>query len=133
VTLDPKTKSYNVYHNVSGSTTWDVTMNIQIQKGKTYTIAYVVYEKVAPCGDYPPDGEVTFSEIRIFCDNVQITPVWKTAYVEDVCNNRASVVDSSTIKISWNTAAADPPADLIAKSQRVKALGPQKRSQLRGE
>lgn len=52
-----------MYHNVSGSTTWDVTMNIPIQKGKTYTIAYVVYEKVAPCGDYPPDGSVTFSQV----------------------------------------------------------------------
>ena len=38
-------------------------MNIPIQKGKTYTIAYIVYEKVAPCGDYPPDGSVTFSQV----------------------------------------------------------------------
>ena len=182
VSLDPKTKSYNVYHNVSGSTTWDVTMNIPIQKGKTYTIAYVVYEKVAPCGDYPPDGSVTFSQVvraamrgaaqscgaarrndaqaavrrravlrlrlrslarcsrghkraprpshltlhpsprpppsqRVFCDNKLITPAWKTGFVEDVCNNRATIVDPSTVKITWNTQAADPAPELIAASQ----------------
>ena len=176
VSLDPKTKSYNVYHNVSGSTTWDVTMNIPIQKGKTYTIAYVVYEKVAPCGDYPPDGSVTFSQVvraamrgdsavnavlrdattrkqqcgaaalarsvlsrsisrhaplashpaplarsppsqRVFCDNKLITPAWKTGFVEDACNNRATIVDPSTVKITWNTQAADPAPELIAASQ----------------
>lgn len=117
ITLDPKTKSYNIYHNVSGSTTWDVTMNIPIQKGKTYTIAYVVYEKVAPCGDYPPDGSVTFSKINVYCDNKPVTPAWTTGFVEDVCNNRATVVDANTIKIAWNTKAQDPSPELIAASQ----------------
>jgi hypothetical protein len=92
-------------------------MNIPIQKGKTYTIAYIVYEKVAPCGAYPPDGSVTFSNIRVFCDNKQVSPAWTTAFVEDVCNNRASVIDANTVKISWNTKHADPPAELIAASQ----------------
>ena len=135
ITLDPKTKSYNVYHNVSGSTSWDVTMNIPIQKGKTYTIAYVVYEKVAPCGDYPPDGSVTFSKVRVFCDNKQVTPAWTTGFVEDACNNRATVVDANTIKISWDTKAADPSAERIAASQGAPFAGAAKASQprLRGE
>jgi hypothetical protein len=38
IKLNAATKSYDIYHNVSGSTTWDVTMNIPIQKGKTYTV-----------------------------------------------------------------------------------------------
>ena len=123
VTLDASKKSYAVFHNVSGSTTWDVTMDIPIQKGKTYTIAYVVYEKVAPCGDFPPDGKVTFTDVNVYCDDVLITPTWKTGFVEDVCNNRATIIDPHTVEITWNTKAADPPAHKIKESQRVKALG----------
>lgn len=137
-----------IYHNVSGSTTWEVTTVIPIQNGadgvpKNYSIAYVVYEKDAPCADYPPDGEcftttapprasltpplpyagvVTFTNIHLECDGVPYTPAWKTAFVDDVCNNRASVVDPQTIKITWNTKAADPPAEMIAASQAVKGL-----------
>jgi hypothetical protein len=61
--------------------------------------------------------------VNVWCDNVVIAPTWKTAFVEDVCNNRATIVDPHTVEISWNTKAADPPADKIRESQRVKALG----------
>lgn len=70
---------------------------------KNYTVAYVVYEKVADCNEYPPNGQVTFSNIRIFCNNNQIKPRWTTSYVEDVCNNRAHVLASDKIQITWNT------------------------------
>jgi GDP-D-mannose dehydratase len=42
---------------------------------------------------------------------------WTTSYVEDVCDNRATVIDPTHIKITWNTKAADPPASLIEASQ----------------
>lgn len=128
ITFNPANQSYTIYHNVSGSTTWEVSTNIKVQKKnkefKNYTIAYFVYEKVAPCGDYPPDGIVTFTNIRMECDNKQVTPNWSTAYVEDVCNNRASIVDPATIKITWDTKAEDPSPELIAASQATKSLGP---------
>jgi len=84
------------------------TMDIKVQQDdsgvyKNFTVLYVVYEKVADCGDYPPDGIVTFTDIKVFCSGKQITPQWKTAYVEDVCNNRATVIDPATIKITWDT------------------------------
>lgn len=128
---DGKAPSYDIYHNVSGSTTWSVTSNIKNQKGqdgvpKNFTIAYFVYEKVAPCGDYPPDGKVTFSNIYMECSGKQVSPVWTTAYVENVCNNRAKIVDPATITITWNTKAEDPAPELIAASQAVKALGQRK-------
>jgi hypothetical protein len=95
----------------------------------------VVYEKVAPCAAYPPDGSVTFSKINIYCDNKLYTPTWTTGFVEDVCNNRATVVDANTIKISWNTKAADPSPELIAASQSKPFAGAAKRARaaLRGE
>ncbi len=52
ITYTPGNESYSIYHNVSGSTTWQVTSSIPIQKDhsgqyKNYSIAYFVYEKVA--------------------------------------------------------------------------------------
>jgi len=75
---------------------------------KNYTIAYVVYEKVADCVDYPPDGKVTFNNIKIYCNKKQIVPQWTTSFVEDVCNNRAHVINASTIQITWNTSGTNP-------------------------
>jgi hypothetical protein len=84
----------------------------------------VVYEKVAPCGDYPPDGIVTFNDLTLECNGTVVAdPGWTTAYVEDVCDNRAKVVDPKTIQITWNTKAADPPAELIKRSQADRQLG----------
>ena len=91
----------------------------------------MVYEKVAPCGDYPPDGSVTFSGLKIECDNKAYTPTWKTGFVEDVCNNRATIVDPATVKISWNTKAANPPAELIRASQ-LKPFSGRSKAALRG-
>ena len=54
---------------------------------------------------------------------------WATSYVEDVCDNRASIVDPTTIQITWNTKAADPPAALIAASQAAGAGGLRRREE----
>lgn len=72
---------------------------------KNYTVLYVVYEKEADCSEYPPDGSVTFTEIKVYCSGKLITPAWKTSYVDNVCNNRAHVVNPSTIRITWDTSS----------------------------
>jgi len=138
ITFNPNNQSYTIYHNVSGSTTWEVSTNIVVQKDgrkggyKNYTIAYFVYEKPCPCADYPSDGKVTFTNINVQCDNAPITPNWSTSYVEDVCDNRAHVIDSSTIEITWNTKAQDPAPELIAKSQSDRRFGRPSSTILRG-
>jgi len=83
---------------------------------KNYTIAYVVYEKVNDCNEYPPDGQVTFTSIRVFCNGTQITPQWTTSYVEDVCNNRAHVIAADTIRITWDTSAPNPTKEQKARN-----------------
>lgn len=130
MTYVPATDSYDVYHK-SETDGWEVTMNIPVQKvggvAKKYTILYAVYEKVAPCGDYPPDGAVSFYNISVAYDGKAVPNkdiVWKTGYVEDVCNNRAVVAPGGdSITISWDTKYPDPPADLIAKSQAQSFRG----------
>ena len=34
ITFDPNNSSYTIYHNVSGSTTWEVSTNIKRQEHK---------------------------------------------------------------------------------------------------
>ena len=52
--------------------------------GKRFTVPYIVYEKVTSCGNYPPDGVVTFSNITIECDGQPCTSAVKwEAKVED--------------------------------------------------
>jgi len=105
-TFNPNNQTYTVYHSdvTSG---WSVTSNIAVQKRagdyKNYTIAYFVFEKPARCSQYPPDGKVTFFDILIQYDGQTVTPSWTTSYVDNVCNNRASVINSTTIEITWDT------------------------------
>ena len=73
---------------------------------KDYTVLYVVYEKnMWPCNQYPPTGELTFRDIKVECDGASFSPPWTTSYVDDHCDNRAHVVDPSTIQITWDTKA----------------------------
>ena len=52
---------------------------------QNYTISYFVFEKVARCVDYPPNGEVTFTDISIFYDGVKAdSPDWTTGFVDAV-------------------------------------------------
>jgi len=107
VTYVAENNTYTIYHS-DMTTGWSVTSSIPIQTDnsgnyKNYTIAYVVYEKDAECNQYPPDGSVTFYDITIQYDGATVTPAWTTAYVDDVCNNRAHVVDPATIQITWDT------------------------------
>eukprot|EP00052_Salpingoeca_macrocollata_P001027 m.23417 g.23417 ORF g.23417 m.23417 type:complete len:253 (-) comp11046_c0_seq1:80-838(-) len=105
VDYNPSRNSYTMTHrNLNDS--WSVQTEIPVQHTvegyKKYTIVYLVYEKVWACDMYPPDGEVTFFDISVEYDNQKVSPTWTTAFVDDNCNNRAHIVDESTVKITWD-------------------------------
>ncbi|EGD73234.1 hypothetical protein PTSG_04950 [Salpingoeca rosetta] len=106
VSYNPSKNSYTVFHKDMNDG-WSVTTEIPVQRSggdyKKYTIVYFVFEKEWDCDQYPPDGEVTFYDIKVQYNNQTVSPQWTTAYVDDVCNNRAHIVDESTIKITWDT------------------------------
>jgi hypothetical protein len=81
------------------------TIPVQKKNGvhKNYTVQYVVYEKVAQCYQYPPDNQVTFYDIAVFCNGVPYTPQWTTGVVDEVCNFQAHVVSPSQIQITWDS------------------------------
>lgn len=112
VTFNPTAQSYTIYHSDVNSG-WSVSTDIPVQKVgqgyKNYTIVYIVYEKDARCQQYPPDGQVTFYDIKVEYDNAQVTPKWTTGIVDDVCNFRAHIVNGSTVQITWDTSMEHTP------------------------
>lgn len=114
-------QSYNLIQTDVTQSSKSSSMTIPVQQDnngnyKNFSILYVVYEKVADCGDYPPDGQVVFQDLIVECDNKRITPAWTTGYVEDVCNNRAHVVSPSEIKITWDTSFKNPTKEQKARN-----------------
>jgi len=101
------------------------TQNIPVQQHssgayKQYTQLYFVYEKVANCNQYPPDGKVTFENIKVYCSGRQVWPEWTTSWVENVCNMRAHIVNKDTITITWDTQAPNPTSDQFERSNKSR-------------
>ena len=83
------------------------TQTVKCQNGKKYALPYVVYEKVYPCGDYPPDGIVTFTDIVAECDGkdcaADIQWVGKNKDGGH-CNMKANIgAGNKDISITWDT------------------------------
>ena len=45
--------------------------------------------------------------------------LWKTGIVDDVCNNRAHILNQTTIQITWDTQATNP----VRRGERTRSLG----------
>ena len=78
-----------------------------------------MYEKTAPCKDYPPDEIVTFTNLTVAYDGVVAPAAWTTGVVDQVCDFKANIIDPNTVSITWNTKAEDPSPEAVARSQSV--------------
>jgi len=99
-------QAYEIVHtNLADK--WSVKTTIPVQKledqYKNYTIIYFVFEKVYACSYYPPNNEVTFFDIKVQYDGQTVNPTWTTAYVDNACNNRARIINSTSIQITWTS------------------------------
>jgi len=83
------------------------TQVVKCQAGKKYTLPYVVYEKAFPCGDYPPDGIVSFNVDVAECDGKDcVSDIKWAAKNEDQkhCGMEAHISgDGKNISITWDT------------------------------
>eukprot|EP01084_Bolivina_argentea_P155217 270495_1 len=133
ITYQPATHSYNVYHSdETKGHEWSVNMTVAVQKKgsdyKTYNMIYVVFEKTcSSCDMYPPDDIVTFSNITVLWAGKKLSPTWTTSYVDNVCNNRAHVVDAETITITWNSKSKQNYTELYEMRERTGTNGNLKR------
>merc|ERR1711907_799013 len=90
------TDSYTLSQTVveTGDTSSQV---VKCQSGKKYTVPYVVYEKTFPCGDYPPDGIVTFRDIVAECDGKDCVNdiKWESKVKDANCNMKANIINQT--------------------------------------
>lgn len=109
---DGAEQSYTITQtDVTTGQSSSMTIPVQKENGKykTYEIQYVVFEKVAQCNQYPPNGKVSFTNLIVKCNNVTVTPQWSTGVVDEVCDFKATVVSPSQIDITWNPASDKNP------------------------
>ncbi|EDQ92848.1 uncharacterized protein MONBRDRAFT_35477 [Monosiga brevicollis MX1] len=107
IDLDQSSQTYIISHT-NLNTGWNVKTQIPVQRKlsgeyKEYTILYFVFEKTFACHQYPAEEVVTFYDIAVQYDNQTVAPTWTTAYVDDNCNNRAHILNETTISITWDT------------------------------
>lgn len=107
ITYDASNDSYLVTQTIV-ETGQISSQTVKCQNGKKFRVPYVVYEKLFPCQDYPPDEVVTFSDILVECDGKDCTDEisWEAKVKDDNCNMAAHIVDSKTITITWDTSAS---------------------------
>merc|ERR1711916_217234 len=91
---------------------------------KTFTIIYVVMEKVWSCSQYSPDGKTLFNVETIEFNNKPAIKdmKWTTSYVDDNCNGRAHIVSPKLIALTWDTSDAAANQTLIALRRNSGAL-----------
>ena len=101
------TDSYNLTqtNTATGQTSQQI---VRCQDGKKYTVPYVVYEKTWRCSAYPSDGVVTFTDIKVECDNTDCTSKvdWSAEVKDPNCNMEAHIDSSTQIRITWDTSLA---------------------------
>jgi hypothetical protein len=101
------TDSYNLTQFVveTGAISHQV---VKCQNGKKFVLPYVVYEKVFPCNNYPPDGKVTFTDIVVECDGKDCTNSvqWASKVKDANCEMTAVINSQTSISITWNPQAA---------------------------
>jgi len=102
VKYSPSDNSYNMFIACK-ETGFSVKSNIPVEQGKLYTDTYFVLEhQPDDCSGYPPNGQVTFTNIHIEIENKPVTPQWTAHTYVPACNSQAVVLSPSSVKFTWN-------------------------------
>jgi hypothetical protein len=86
-------------------TGFNVTSNIAVYNDQIYTDAYFVVEhQPDDCGEYPSNGQITFTDIHIVWEKPN--PVkWQGFTYQDACNCQPIVQSPTAVQFTWNTSS----------------------------
>lgn len=77
------------------------------QTGKESAVYFVLEHQPQRCSAYPTNGEVTFANISVYVDNKLVeNPEWKAVDYRPACKSHTEIVDSKTIKMTWDSTAS---------------------------
>jgi len=87
-----------------------ITTNYKIQNGQSdvESVAYFVLEhQPNSCNAYPSNGECTFENIYLEVEGKEVSnPAWEAHQLQPACSSQTEIVDSRTIKMTWDTSAS---------------------------
>lgn len=73
-------------------------------KGQVFTDAYIVLEhQPTLCAQFPSSNQITFDNIKVVWENGVKTPSWKSFQYKPACNSTTTVVNSTKVKINWQS------------------------------
>jgi len=103
VSYNPSSHSYDMFIACK-ETGWSVKSNIPIEGDKVYTDVYFVVEhQPDDCGEFPTNGEIVFANITVAWQNTVQKPAWNAQTFDDACNCTPSIIDSQTLKFTWQS------------------------------
>lgn len=111
VTYKQDDNSYDM-DMVSSSTGQRVRFNYKLnaRQNATESTAYFVLEhQPSKCGQLPPNGIVTWSNISVQVNGAVVSsPKFQARQERPVCGSRAEIVSPSVITLTWNTSEPAP-------------------------
>jgi hypothetical protein len=91
----------------------DFTYDLLARQDGTESTGYFVLEhQPGSCRELPPNGNVTWTDIKVEVNGQPVaSPQWKAMEEQPKCGSKATVVDPTSVVISWDSAAdLEPPA-----------------------
>jgi hypothetical protein len=80
------------------------TVSVNNLHAETFTDVYFVVEhQPNTCGEYPKNGNVTFTDIAIAWAS-GAAPSWTTSQFKPSCNSLGKIVSDTELLFTWNTA-----------------------------
>jgi len=78
-------------------------------QSKNESTAYFVLEhQPSNCNAYPADGAMSFDNIYLEVDHVQVkNPSWEAQQEQPACSSTCKIVDGETIKFTWDPSTND--------------------------
>ena len=118
-------KDDNSYDMMISSNGKSITTNYKIesaQTGNESTAYFVLEHQPDHCSAYPADGKMTFSDIYMEVDGVEVKDAkWAAKQERPMCDSKAVVVDASTISFTWDPTKATAAKDRVAPVVGTKA------------
>ena len=118
-------KEDNSYDMMISSNGKSITTNYKIesaQTGNESTAYFVLEHQPDHCSAYPADGKMTFSDIYMEVDGVEVKDAkWAAKQEQPMCDSKAVVVDASTISFTWDPTKATAAKDRVAPVMGTKA------------
>jgi len=91
---------------IQGPNTKEISTTYNLERGQKSsetTVYFVLEHQPITCAAYPSDGSMQFENIVVEVAGQAVTPSWLGLAQEPACDSKVDVVDSQTIKFSWNT------------------------------